>query len=118
MSLVLGFGLQSCKVSEESQNKIEVLLQAQVDLVADLKTAYKKHKNGELTTEELLTLKDDITDNISETKAEVLKLKESGIGWAELIGAVVMGVISRGIPSKGILSTAFGMMTRRREDDS
>lgn len=116
MLVVVSFGVTSCGVNAEAQAKIDVLVEQQAAQAKELVDAYAKYKTGELTVAELGTLKDTLQANIKATKEEVENLKESGIGWGELLGAVVMGIISRGIPSKGPLSALVGIFSARRED--
>jgi len=115
MAICLSFGLTAC-VNEAQQTKIDALIQKNVGLVKELDSAYEKHKAGKLTTKELSELTLAIKANIEETKGEVSRMKEEGVGWLEVAGATLLGIISRGIPSKGPLSSAFGMLTARRED--
>lgn len=116
MLFALSFGITSCTLSQESQAKINVLLEHQAVQSKKLVEAYAKYKTGELTLGELGVLKDDLESNIKDTRDEVLKLKNSGIGWTELVGAVLMGLVSRGVPSKGPLASLFGMFTARRQE--
>lgn len=116
MLFALSFGITSCTLSQESQAKINVLLEHQAVQSKKLVEAYAKYKTGELTLGELGVLKDDLESNIKDTRDEVLKLKESGIGWGELVGAVLMGLVSRGVPSKGPLASLFGMFSARRQE--
>ncbi len=114
MMFVLSFGVTACVQSEEARSKIDILLERQEADAKKLVEAYEKYRTGELTTGELGVLKDSIQANIRDTRAEVLKLKESGVGWWELIGTALISLISRGVPSKGPLSSLFGMFTKRR----
>ena len=115
MAICLSFGLTAC-VNEAQQTKIDALIEKNVVLVDELKGVYEKHKAGKLTTKELEVLTGAIQANIKETKDEVMRMKEDGVGWLEVAGATLLGIISRGIPSKGPLSAAFGMLTARREE--
>ena len=115
MGIVVSFGLTAC-VNEAEQKKIDALVEKNVGLVKQLDDAYDKHQAGQLTTKELAQLTSSIKVNIEETKAEVSRMKEEGVGTLELVGATLLGIISRGIPSKGPLATAFSMLTARREE--
>jgi hypothetical protein len=116
MSVVLSFGLTAC-VSEAEQVQIDKLVEKNTQLVKELDLAYEKHKAGKLTTQELSELTKAIQGNISETKAEVQRLKEKGVGWMELAGATALGILSRGLPSKGPLASVVGVLAARRRED-
>ena len=117
MGTVCMFGVTSCTQNAELQSKVEVLIDKNADLVEELTQAYEDHKNGDLTTEQLADLVGDIKGNITETKDELVKLKESGVGWGELALSVVLGAAARGIPSKGPLGSLFTMFARRRKEE-
>ena len=117
MVVVLGGTVSCIEISSENQQRISVLLEKQIDLKNQLEAAINKHEAGKLTTKELLTLKDDLTKNIVETKDEVLKLKEEGVGYVEMGVAIVVTLISRGVPSKGPLGALFTMLSARRKED-
>lgn len=116
MTGCLLLGLTGC-LNEEEQAKLDQLIDKNVALVKELDIAYEKHKEGKLTTKELAQLTTSIKDNIGETKDEIKRMKEDGVGWMEVVGATALGLISRGIPSKGPLGQVFGMLTARRKED-
>lgn len=117
MLFVCSFGMTACVASAEAQEKIDVLLERQIKLSGELSKAYSDHAEGKLTTKQLGELKDSITKNVSETKAEVEKLKASGVGWGELAVSTLIGLASRGVPSKGPVAMLFSLFTARRKED-
>ena len=118
MSAVLSFGLSSClDLTEEQQSEINSLIDIQIDLKTKLALAIAKHKTGDLSTADLMGLKDEISENIQSTKDEVQKLRDSGMSIWDLAVATGIGVISRGIPSKGPLAKLFAVFTARRKED-
>lgn len=114
---VLSLGVMTSCATAAQQEKVNVLLVKQKELKDELIVAYERHKEGKLTTKELSVLKDSIQNNIEATQKEVESLKEEGLGWGELVGAVAMGIVSRGIPSKGPLSAIFSMFASRGRED-
>jgi hypothetical protein len=86
-------------------------------LSTKLQDAYKEHKAGELTTEELQGLTMEIRDSIGKSKDAIVALEQESVGWGSMIMATAMGLLSRGIPSKGPLAMVFNLfMTRRKEE--
>lgn len=118
MAFICSFGLTACVTNEQAQKRIDVLIAKQADLSEKLVKAHEDYQKGTLTSGQLQVLKSELAENIAETKSEVEKLREGGVGWGELIASTALGLISRGIPSKGPLAALFGVFTARREESS
>jgi len=112
MSIVCMFGVTAC-VSAEKQAEINTSLEKISTLSDDLEKAYKSYKDGTLKASEFKDLTTAIKTTIENTKDEVKKLKEDGVGWGSLIGATLIGIISRGSPSKGPLAALFSKFSAR-----
>ncbi len=101
MALVCSFGLTACIASAETQAKIDTLIIEKEQYAQELVKAYKDHQAGKLTTKQLQDLTTGLKENVAETKDELKALRDSGVGWGELIWSVILGAASRGLPSKG-----------------
>jgi len=113
---VLSIGLITSCANAEQQLKVNALVEKQKELKNELMDAYKAHKAGKLTTEDLAKLSMKIQDNIEETKGEVEKLQAEGVGIGSLIGAVITGLALRGKPSSGPIALVLNRLLGKKED--
>lgn len=92
------------------------------DVAASLNAEYKvleaRYLAKEISLDDFtrtsMVLKDNIekaTASISNVKEDIEAQRESGIGWGELIGATLLAVASRGIPSKGPFRVGLNLLT-------
>ncbi len=122
-------GLTAC-VNDEKQSAINTQIEKVKELTvkleglgSKLKDAEQKYQDGKLTAQEFKDLTADVKtviletkDGILETKDEIIKIQESGVGWLEMVGAVLIGVASRGSPSKGPLALIQNLFSARRKE--
>jgi len=108
----------SCiQVDDKTQQEISIKLDRLSELSKDMSEAYAKYKTGELTASEFKDLTVAIKTTISETKDEVAQLKEDGVGTGSLVIATLLGLISRGLPSKGPLGLLVDLFARKRKEE-
>lgn len=100
------------KLIDEQLDKIKVLKE-------EIEVAKQKYEAGSLTSGEFKLLLASTESQLKESHKMVEGLKEDGVGYGELIGAVAMGILSRGIPSKGplpLLLKGITALFRRKKE--
>lgn len=117
VAIICCFGLFGCATMEQKA-AIDAELDALKTLTAEMNTAYERYKSGELSVGEFKDLTSAVKDQIASTKDEVERLKAEGMGWPEMIGMTLLGMASRGIPSKGPAGMLFSLMGARRREDA
>ena len=115
----LSLTVQSC-ISMDDINKAQPIINKELDnieiLTKRLEDAFASHRAGELTTDELSGLTIQIRDSITSSRNAIVKIKQDSVGWGSMVVAVLVGMLSRGIPSKGPLAMLFNVFTTRRKE--
>jgi hypothetical protein len=108
--LFLGFVLSSC-VSDTQQQSIDAETAKILEYKEKIEQAYLRYESGELTAKEVKSLVEDSQLRIDSSMSTIKDLKSQGVSYWELAGAVLMGIASRGIPSKGAVPIVFNAIS-------
>lgn len=104
-------------ISAVAQKKIDGLVTELLALKAKLKAAQQAHKEGKLTTMELLALSSEVVDDIKSVNDKLIKARtEEGLTWSQILYGIAI-FFARGLPSKGLLGFAVNKVVPWRKKE-